>query len=101
MFAFCLGVCSEVLKQEFRSGIDLDPSFWDRRAWWSFRENVREDPSLAIGFFDLFAGIEPNWTSPSSFVARRHTERERLEGGRTQPALSNHLGSEERLAELN
>jgi hypothetical protein len=95
--AFCLGVCSEVLKQEFRSGIDLDPSFWDRRAWWSFRENVREDPSLAIGFFDLFAGIEPNWTSPSSFVERRHTGPERLEGGRTQLSLSNHIGPNERL----
>ena len=86
--AFCLGVCSEVLKQEFRTGINLDPSFWDRRAWWSFRENVRDDPSLAIGFFDLFAGTEPNWTSPASFAARADLSAGRLASRPIRHALA-------------
>ena len=39
----------------------------DLRTWWSFRENVFEDDSLAIAFLQLFAGVEPNWTTPSLF----------------------------------
>lgn len=68
--AFCLSVRGRVLRsdygeQQFQSG-KLD----DLRTWWSFRENTSEDPSLAIGFLDLFAGCEPSWDFPQIFRAR-------------------------------
>ncbi|CAN0599054.1 unnamed protein product, partial [Ectocarpus sp. 12 AP-2014] len=39
----------------------------DLRTWWSFKENVGEDPSLAIAFLDLFAGDQPEWSTPDIF----------------------------------
>jgi hypothetical protein len=32
--------------------------------WMSFKENVAENPSAAIAFFDLVCGKEPNWEAP-------------------------------------
>ena len=54
----------------------VSPNMEDVRTWWSFKENVEiEDPNLAIGFFDLFAGVEPNWTLPAFFSARKSPRR--------------------------
>ena len=49
----------------------------------SFRENVAEDANTAIGFFDVFVGLEPEWQIPDSFrlrldralIARKNAER--------------------------
>ena len=68
--SFCMGVCSAVLKQEFGEELDPHPQFWDRRTWWSFRENAQADADLAIGFFDLFCGVQPDWMAPAFFDRR-------------------------------
>ena len=64
---YCLNVRTLVLEQDFHERGDVAPVFTDADAWRSFRENVREDRSLALAFLDLFAGQEPEWTLPDLF----------------------------------
>ena len=68
--AFCLDVRGQVIASDFHGAQRLAPALEDVRTWWSFRENVAEDPSRAIGFLDLFAGEEPDWTAPQLFRPR-------------------------------
>lgn len=76
--AFCLNMRGLVLATDFHFEQHLEQHPGDAlnepRIWWSFRENVQEDPSLAIAFFDLFAGGEPEWTMPGLFRAGRIRE---------------------------
>lgn len=65
--AFCLNVRGLVLEQDFNGHQQLGSNFSDTRTWWSFKENVEADPSLAIGFLDLFAGDVPDWVMPDVF----------------------------------
>ena len=68
----CLNIRAAVFEQDFDVEKHVSPNMEDLRTWWSFKENVEtEDPNLAIGFFDLFAGVEPNWTMPASYFARK------------------------------
>ena len=57
------------MEQDFDFENNLPPSMDDLTCWWSFKENMSEDINLAIGFFDRFAGIEPNWLMPTLFRA--------------------------------
>lgn len=72
--AFCLNVRGLVLEQDFHDPQHPGAELGDPRVWWSFRENVTRDPSLAIAFLDLFAGDEPDWEMPDLF--RRGKARE-------------------------
>ncbi len=67
---YCLCVLHMVLEQE---GVVLTlPTLADDlRTWWSYRENVGEDASLAVPFLDLLIGNEPNWYFPASVVSRK------------------------------
>jgi hypothetical protein len=65
--AYCLNVRALVLEQDFHEKQATVPELSEARTWWSFRENVAEDPSLAIGFLDLFAGEDPDWSTPDIF----------------------------------
>ena len=65
--AFCLDVRGRVIASDFHGAQRVASALGDIRTWWSFRENVAEDPSRAIGFLDLFAGEEPDWTAPQLF----------------------------------
>ena len=67
---YCLCVLHIVLEQE---GVVLTlPTLADDlRTWWSYRENVGEDASLAVPFLDLLIGNEPNWYFPASVVSRK------------------------------
>ena len=65
--AFCLNVRGLVLETDFHAAQHPSAALTEARTWWSFRENVTEDPSLAIAFLDLFAGDEPEWTMPELF----------------------------------
>ena len=65
--AFCLNVRAAVLAQDFHEDQRLAPELTELRSWWSFRENVAEDPSLSIAFLDLFAGEDPDWTMADVF----------------------------------
>ena len=80
--AFCLNVRKLVLQSDYNAVQSRSEMLDDPRVWWSFRENVAEDPSLAIPFLDLFAGEEPRWTAPELF--QPNTDRELLgsDGGR-------------------
>ncbi len=64
---YCLYVRSLVIEIDYQGEQGPDDVLADIRAWWSFKENTQEDPSLAIGFLDLFAGEEADWTRPSFF----------------------------------
>jgi hypothetical protein len=72
--AFCLNVRGLVLESDYHSAQHPSDALNEPRTWWSFRENVHEDPSLAIAFLDLFAGDEPEWTMPDMFRTGRVRE---------------------------
>ncbi|MEM1064156.1 MAG: hypothetical protein AAF771_04610 [Pseudomonadota bacterium] len=69
--AFCLNVRGLVLENEFHEIQHPGDALTDPRTWWSFRENVANDPSLAIAFLDLFAGDAPEWEMPQIFRTGR------------------------------
>lgn len=64
---FCLNVRGLVLEKDFHSGQRSGVALAETRAWWSFYENVSEDPSLSTAFLDLFAGDNPEWRMPELF----------------------------------
>lgn len=64
---FCLNVRGMVIEMDFEGEQSLSAELEDLRTWWSFKENVGEDPSLAIAFLDLFAGDTPEWETPDIF----------------------------------
>ena len=72
--AFCLNVRGLVLETDFHSEQHPSDALNETTTWWSFRENVTENPSLAIAFLDLFAGDEPEWTMPELFRTGRVRE---------------------------
>jgi hypothetical protein len=61
--SFCVALASAVLAQDGTEltieAITERPGFWD-----SFRENVEENSSNAVAFFDLICGLKPNWDYP-------------------------------------
>ena len=69
--AYCLNVRGVVLEEEFAAHPARPPELDDIRAWWSFRETVRDDPAQAVAFLDLFSGAEPDWSTPGLFRDRR------------------------------
>ena len=62
--SYCLGVAITVLEQEFHLTAEIPESANDPRIWQSFKENVRENPDLAIPFLDMLLGQSPNWNEP-------------------------------------
>ena len=72
--AFCLNVRGLVLENDFDAEQHPNAALTETGTWWSFRENVREDPSLAIAFLDLFAGDQPEWSMPELFRTGRVRE---------------------------
>ena len=64
---FCLKVRGMVIEMDFQGKQRPSPDLGELRTWWSFKENVSEDPSMAIAFLDLFAGDAPEWTTPDIF----------------------------------
>lgn len=71
---FCLSVTAAALAQEFDEATTLAPEVDDLRHWWSFRENVAEDPMLAVPFLEMFLGQQPLWRVPGSFWGRLHRD---------------------------
>ena len=70
--AYCINMRGCVLEQDFHTHLEEADVLNDLQTWWSFRENVATDPSLAIAFLDLFSGQEPNWFMPSLFKSTRY-----------------------------
>ncbi|MEN8685777.1 hypothetical protein [Marivita sp.] len=71
---FCLNVRGLVLEADYHFEQHPSDALNETRTWWSFRENVHEDSSLAIAFLDLFAGDEPEWNMPDLFRTGRMRE---------------------------
>ena len=71
---YCLCVLAAVLEQEGMP-LTLPDLASDLRTWWSYRENVGQDPARAIAFLDLFTGTEPNWYMPDSVASRAAIKR--------------------------
>jgi hypothetical protein len=71
---YCLCILAAVLEQE-GTPITLPALADDLRTWWSYRENVGEDPALAIAFLDMFIGSEPNWVMPDVVASRSAMKR--------------------------
>ena len=67
---YCLTLVRAILEQDFDVRTSDNPLLKDLRVWESFRENFREIPGLAVPFFDVFMGVEPNWIFPEHFVGR-------------------------------
>jgi len=65
--AYCLNVRAAVLAQDFDETLTLAPDLSNIRTWWSFKENVTQDPALAIAFLDFFSSEDPNWSTPTLF----------------------------------
>jgi len=72
--AFCMNVRSAVYVQELDLETGIAPEFDDIRTWWSFRENARENSATAIGFFELFVGDTPKWSTPELFSSSHAAE---------------------------
>jgi hypothetical protein len=62
--SYCFSVVAAVIEQEGLSALQQAAGAEERQFWTSFRENVKEDPRTAIGFFDLLCGLTPNWELP-------------------------------------
>jgi hypothetical protein len=67
---FCVGLLKRTLREECGLDIEAADVLAQPEVWQSFRENIVEEPSLAIAYFDKFMGVEPNWREPG-FVANR------------------------------
>lgn len=65
--AYCLNVRGLVIEQDFHIENCPNETLDNTRTWWSFKENVEEDPALAVAFLELFAGEEPDWKMPGLF----------------------------------
>ena len=65
-FEFCITVLDKVLMEQSLEGIHISPQAMELRSWQSFRENVQDDPNLAIPFLDLFLGGDPVWDFPTA-----------------------------------
>lgn len=70
--AYCINMRGCVLEQDFHTHLEQADLLSDLQTWWSFRENVTADPSLAIAFLELFSGQEPNWFMPALFKSTRY-----------------------------
>lgn len=70
--SFCICSIAAVHEQEFGEPRQLHDAVLDLRTWWSYRENVSEDPGISIAFLDRFLGIEPNWRFPADPRSRIH-----------------------------
>lgn len=65
-FEFCITVLDRVLAEQRLEGIHLAPEALELRSWWSFRENVANDPDQAVAFLDLFLQGDPVWDMPTA-----------------------------------
>jgi hypothetical protein len=73
--SFCLSVAAAILKEMGDAEPVLASKTDDPRFWDSFRENALESPTMAVAFFDLVCGQDPNWEAPDVPWLRRVVSR--------------------------
>lgn len=62
--SYCLSVAAAVLKEMGRDELNATARADEAAFWDSFRENSLESPAMAVAFFDLVCGEDPNWDAP-------------------------------------
>jgi len=67
---FCIGALRHTMREECALEVQPADALSQPAAWQAFRENIVEEPSLAIAYFDKFMGLEPNWREPSQIINR-------------------------------
>jgi hypothetical protein len=67
---FCVDLVRRVTAQECGQIVSVSERFVDLRRWQSFRENLRQEPFIAIAYFDDFMGVAANWRNPSAMDER-------------------------------
>lgn len=68
--SYCLTVLDAIFHQEGLEPFKLQASAYDLKAWWSFKENFKDNPWMAVAFLDHFIGEHPNWDNPSMAASR-------------------------------
>lgn len=71
---FCVDLVRKVTAQECAQIVAASEKLGNIKVWQSFRENLLEEPSIAIAYFDDFMGVAPNWRNPC-FVGERAAAR--------------------------
>lgn len=61
---FCVELVKKVSRQECGKVVESSEKIGQLKIWQSYRENLLEEPMLAIAYFDDFMGITPNWRTP-------------------------------------
>jgi hypothetical protein len=67
---FCIGTLKATVHEQCAVEIHPSDALSQPAVWQSFRENMIEEPGLAIAFFDKFMGLEPNWREPTEISNR-------------------------------
>jgi hypothetical protein len=67
---FCLGTLKQAVREECAVEVQDAVAVSEPKVWQSFRENIVEEPGLAIAFLDKFTGLEPNWREPNRITNR-------------------------------
>lgn len=60
----CIELLRKICAQECSKMVAPSERIADIKVWQSFRENLLEEPSIAIAYFDDFMGVTPNWRNP-------------------------------------
>lgn len=71
---FCVDLVRKVIAQECGEIVAAGAKLGNIKVWQSLRENLLEEPSIAIAYFDDFMGVAPNWRNPC-FVGERAAAR--------------------------
>lgn len=71
---FCVDLVRKVTAQECGQIVAASDKLGNIKVWQSLRENLLEEPSIAIAYFDDFMGVAPNWRNPC-FVGERAAAR--------------------------
>lgn len=89
--SYCLSVAAAVLREINQEDLTPAPRSEDVAFWDSFRENSLESPAIAVAFFDLVCGENPNWTAPDVPWLRHVVDgKHRLEAAAFAPPIGSH-----------
>ncbi|MFB9122002.1 hypothetical protein E2553_38740 [Paraburkholderia dipogonis] len=67
---FLIELVRKVILQECDRIVCPSDKLANIKVWQSFRENLLEEPSIAVAYFDDFMRIVPNWRNPSAVCER-------------------------------
>jgi hypothetical protein len=67
---FCIGTLKQAAREECGVELRTAEAVQQPQAWQAFRENLVEEPGLAIAYLDRFMGLEPNWREPNQIINR-------------------------------